>query len=166
MTPSRDIFCRVQRHVQSWVFTWPCSLVTSNPVKSNWPGTCSGLNSRLPWASDKELGCAERWLTLETGAVMSKGQWHPGNRWMLAKPLEILKPHKREVRIMFQKLTGDNHLNCHKHKMGPCPTSVCNKCGRDDEVSTPVLCQCPADAGLRLSKFTIESKWGKVMKRF
>ena len=48
---------------------------------------------------------------------------------------EILDMPKNDTRIMVQILTGHNHLNYHKHKMGLTSNMACRRCDRDDETS-------------------------------
>ena len=62
----------------------------------------------------------------------------------------ILDVPKNDIRIVVQLVTGHNHLNYHKHKMGLIPNATCRRCGRDDETSLHVLSQCLAIAGIRL----------------
>ena len=65
----------------------------------------------------------------------------------------ILGMPKNDTRIVVQILTGHNHLNYDKHKMGLKANTACRRCGRDGETSLHVSSQCPALARIRLQTF-------------
>nr|XP_012234564.1 PREDICTED: uncharacterized protein LOC105679230 [Linepithema humile] len=56
---------------------------------------------------------------------------------------------RRDARTAVHILTGHGTLNYHMYKLGRSDTSKCRTCGDDEETSLHVLCDCPAQAGLR-----------------
>jgi hypothetical protein len=74
--------------------------------------------------------------------------------------------NRTQSRAINGLLTGYNTLRIHLHLMGLSDSPLCRRCGREDETSAHILCECEALASLRhayLGSFSYEPADIKVI---
>jgi hypothetical protein len=62
---------------------------------------------------------------------------------------ELFKLNRNQLRWVLGLLTGHCHLNGHLFKLGLCNSLICERCQKENETATHILCECEALAYLR-----------------
>jgi hypothetical protein len=62
---------------------------------------------------------------------------------------ELLKLERNQLRWVVGLLTGYCHLNGHLFKLGLSNSPTCDRCQKENETATHILCECEALAHLR-----------------
>jgi hypothetical protein len=61
----------------------------------------------------------------------------------------LLKLERNQLRWVVGLLTGHCHLNGHLFKLGLSNSPTCDRCQKENETATHILCECEALAHLR-----------------
>jgi hypothetical protein len=65
---------------------------------------------------------------------------------------ELLNLERNQLRWVVGLLTGHCHLNGHLFKLGLSNSPTCDRCQKENETATHILCECEALAHLRFRR--------------